>query len=145
MSRVRRRDGTDMARSWTNRVEYGSGTVLGSPLRGAGSAQELKVFLFVTLACLSACSWFGSRKAPLPDPTELIVTGAPGGSIVFVDGARAGEATAANDHPQVVTVAAGPHTVEIHLDDKVVYREETYVGTGERRVVTVLSGLPRSE
>jgi hypothetical protein len=103
----------------------------------------LKVFVLVTLACLSGCSWFASRKSQLPEPTEIIVTGAPAGSIVFVDGLQTGQATATNDHTQVLDVAAGAHKVEIHVGDAVVYREETYVGRGERRMVRVLSGLNR--
>jgi hypothetical protein len=79
----------------------------------------------------------------LPDPTEIIVTGAPGGSTIFVDGRQTGQPTAVGDHPQVLNVAAGAHKVEIHVDDKVVYREDTYVGLGEHRVVTVLSGSTR--
>ena len=101
----------------------------------------MRVFVLVTLACLSACSWFGSRKVVLPDPTQIIVTGAPAGSLVFVDGLQAGQATALNDHPQVLNVAAGAHKVEIHMGDAVVYREDTYVGAGEHRMVRVLSGF----
>jgi hypothetical protein len=103
----------------------------------------LKAFVLVTLVCLSACSWFASKKMQLPDPTEIIVTGAPAGSILFVDGVQAGQATALNDHAQVLNVAAGAHKVEIHLGDTVVYREDTYVGRGERCMVRVLSGLNR--
>ena len=79
----------------------------------------------------------------MPDPTEIIVTGAPTGSVVFVDGLQTGQAATANDHTQVLNVAAGAHKVEIHVGDSVVYREDTYVGPGERRVVMVLSGLNR--
>jgi hypothetical protein len=79
----------------------------------------------------------------VPDPTQIIVTGAPAGSIVFVDGLQTGQATAINDHPQALDVAAGAHKVEIHLGDAVVYREDTYVVLGEHRIVRVLSGLNR--
>jgi hypothetical protein len=78
-----------------------------------------------------------------PDPTEIIVTGAPAGSIVFLDGLQTGQAAASNDHPQVLNVAAGAHKVEIHVGDTVVYREDTYVGLGEHHMVRVLSGLNR--
>jgi hypothetical protein len=71
------------------------------------------------------------------------VTGAPVGSLVFVDGMQTGQAAAHNDQSQVLNVAAGAHIVEIHMGNKVVYREDTYVGLGERRVVIVLSGLSR--
>ena len=92
------------------------------------------------LACLSACSWLTPRKTRQSDPTEIIVTGAPAGSVVFVDGAQAGQAAAVNDRPQILNVAAGSHKVEIHVGDAVVYREDTYVGLGEHRMVRVLSG-----
>jgi hypothetical protein len=95
------------------------------------------------LACLSACSWFSSRKSPQPNPTEIVVTGAPAGSVVYVDGTQAGQASVANDRPQVLDVAPGSHKVEIHVGDAIVYREDTYVGSGEHRVVRVLSGLNR--
>jgi hypothetical protein len=78
-----------------------------------------------------------------PDATEIIVTGAPAGSIVFIDGAQAGQAAVQNDRPQILNVAAGSHKVEIHVADAVVYREDTYVGPGEHRMVRVLSGLTR--
>ncbi|MGC1522146.1 MAG: hypothetical protein WA803_11455 [Steroidobacteraceae bacterium] len=103
----------------------------------------MRVFVLATLAFLSACSWFHARKAPVPDPTEIIVTGAPAGSIVFVDGSQAAQPLAVNDHPQVVDVTAGPHKVEIHVGNSIVYREDTYVRPGEHRTVRVLSGMAR--
>jgi len=105
----------------------------------------LRVFLLVIVfASLSACSWFTSRRPPQPpDPTEIIVTGAPAGSLVFIDGAQVGQAAAHNDQSQVLIVAAGAHKVEIHQGDKIVYREDTYVGVGDRSVVIVRSGLSR--
>jgi hypothetical protein len=103
----------------------------------------LRIFVVMALAWLSACSWFTSKNAQLPKPTEIVVTGAPAGSIVFVDGAQAGQAAALNDRPQILNVAAGSHKVEIHVGDAVVYREDTYVELGEHRMVRVLSGLTR--
>ena len=95
----------------------------------------------MTLSCLSACSWFSSRKPqPLPAPPEIIVTGAPVGSIVMIDGVQIGQATVNNDRSRVLDVAAGTHKVEIRMGDRVVYREDTYVGLGERSVVIVKSG-----
>lgn len=107
----------------------------------------MRVFLLIALISLSACSWswFGLNKprhSP-PDPTEIIITGAPRGSLVFIDGTQVGQAAVRNDQSQVLDVQPGTHRVEIHVEDAVVYREDTYVGPGEQRVVTVLSGLSR--
>jgi hypothetical protein len=104
----------------------------------------VRVFVLITLALLSACSWFGWHKKPrAPDPPEIIVTGAPVGALVFVDGVQTGQAAARNDQSQILNVAAGDHKVEIHVGGRIVYSEDTYVGPGEHRVVVVLSGLSR--
>jgi len=102
----------------------------------------LRVLALLALTCLSACSWFHS-KPPAPDPTQLVVTGAPAGGVIFIDGVQSGPAVAKNDQTQVLDVAAGMHTVEVHLNDKVVYREDTYVDAGKRRTVIVASGFNR--
>jgi hypothetical protein len=117
--------------------------MIGWLLRSGERERLLRIFLVMTLTCLSACSWFTSRKTHSPDPTEIVVTGAPAGSVVFVDGTQAGTAAVRDDRPQVLNVAAGSHKVEIHVGDAVVYREDTYVGLGEHRMVRVLSGLSR--
>ena len=104
---------------------------------------RLKIFLFLTtLACLSGCSWFHPRPQ-VPAPPELIVTGVPAGSIVFIDNVQNGQAAELSDKPQVLTVAVGEHIVEVRTGSAVVYREQTYVGSGEKRVIKVLSGSSR--
>ncbi|HEY0745405.1 MAG TPA: hypothetical protein VGD63_01790 [Steroidobacteraceae bacterium] len=102
----------------------------------------MKNVLFLALLCLSACSWFHRTKTP-PDPPELVVTGAPVGSVVFVDGVQNGQIAELNGKPQVLNVASGEHVVEIRTGDTVVYREQTFVGAGEKRLVKVLSGTGR--
>jgi hypothetical protein len=101
----------------------------------------LRVFVLIVLATLSACSWFAPKKAPTPDPTQIIVTGAPVNSTVFVDGSQVGTTTTLSDHPQVLDVVAGDHKVEIQVGGSIVYRENIYVAPSEHRIVRVLSGL----
>jgi hypothetical protein len=103
----------------------------------------LKIFIILAFTMLSACGLFHKKAPPPPIPPELIVTGAPKGSIVFIDGAQQGHLTEANGQPQVLIVASGAHTVEVRIGDSVVYREDTYVKSGEKRVVAVLSGSNR--
>ena len=93
---------------------------------------------------LSACSWFHSEgPSPVRDPPQLIVTGAAADSIVFVDDIQKGQPAVSNDKPQVVVVSEGTHKVEVRIGDRVVYREDVFVASGERRVVMVLSGSNR--
>jgi hypothetical protein len=105
---------------------------------------RLRPYLILSLALVSACSWIGSwRHHPPPDPTLLIVTGAPAGALLFLDGAQSGEAVSGSRRAEQLTVSAGGHTLEVHLGDAVTYRESLYVASGEHRVVMVLSGQTR--
>ena len=101
----------------------------------------MKTFLLLVLLGLSGCSWF-HRKA-VPDAPQLVVTGAPAGSEVFVDDVKNGQTAEVSGKPQVLTVAAGAHVVEIRTGSTVIYREQTYVGGGETRLIKVLSGTSR--
>jgi hypothetical protein len=108
-------------------------------------SQELRLKYLTILAfsMLSACSWFHRKPPPPPDPPEFIVTGAPAGSVVFIDDVQRGTPAEVNDKSQQINVTAGEHKVEVRFGDTVVYRENTYIKSGERIVVTVLSGSNR--
>jgi hypothetical protein len=103
----------------------------------------LKTFIILALAMLSGCSWFHWKTPPAPRPPVFIVTGAPAGSVVFIDDAQAGQAAEFNDKPQTVSSVEGMHKVEVRFGETIVYRENIYIKSGERRVVTVLSGSNR--
>jgi hypothetical protein len=102
----------------------------------------LKTLIILAVTMLSACSWFHS-KARVPEPPQFIVTGAPKGSVVFVDEVQQGQAAESNVKPQLVDSVEGTHKVEVRFGDTVVYRENIYIKSGEKRVVTVLSGSNR--
>lgn len=103
----------------------------------------MKIFIILAFTVLSACSWFHKKPAPAPAPPQLIITGVPAGSSVFIDGTQRGQAAELNDRPQSLSVAEGTHVVEVHRGDAVIYRENMFVKNGEKRVVTVLSGSNR--
>lgn len=104
---------------------------------------RLKISLLIALALLSGCSWFHKTK-PLPVPTQLIVTGAPVDSLLFVDGVQTGHPTQASNRTQVLEVTPGTHSLEVRLNDIVAYRENTYVAPHDKVVITVLSGNSRN-
>lgn len=106
-------------------------------------AYTVRFLVLISVICLSACSWFGARKAAPREAPQVVITGAPVASLVLVDGVQTGPMVAHNDQSEILEVAPGSHKVEIQLNDAIVYRENIYVGAGERRVVTVLSGLSR--
>jgi hypothetical protein len=112
--------------------------------RSVGKAGvRVKLFILIALACISGCSWFHARKPPAPIPPELIVTGAPTGSVLFIDGVQAGAPTESNKRTHDLVVTAGTHTVEVRMGDHTVYRENAFVGPGDKRVIMVLSGVSR--
>ena len=85
-----------------------------------GQGTPLKAFLIILLLCVSGCSWF-HRKPHAPEPTELIVVGAPVGSMIFVDGVQAGQVKEVANQPQQVEVAPGTHILEVRTGDTVAY------------------------
>ncbi len=102
----------------------------------------MKKIALLALLILPGCGWF-HRKPPPADPSELIVTGAPAGATLLVDGNPAGHVSEADDRTQVLRVTPGTHLLEVRVGDSVTYRENTYVALGEKHVVTVLSGFSR--
>lgn len=89
--------------------------------------------------CLAGCGWFHRNRPPAPPP-ELVVTGVPAGSTLFVDGVQVSGPSDGNNRTRVIDVAPGNHTLEVRMGDTVAYRETTYAGPGDQRVITVLSG-----
>ena len=98
----------------------------------------------ILLVCLSGCSWFHHSKPAAPPPPELVVTGVPAGSTLFVDGVQADQPSDGSNRTRVLEVSSGMHTLEVRMGDTVAYREQAYVGAGDRRVITVLSGNSRN-
>jgi hypothetical protein len=103
----------------------------------------LKVSVIVLAISLAGCSWFHGRKPVAPPPAEFIVTGAPEGSLLFVDGVQAGQAKEAGKQSQIVQVTPGTHILEVKVGDAVVYREDSDIEVGKKRIITVLSGANR--
>ncbi len=105
----------------------------------------MKVRYLIPLVLLSGCSWMHGRglfhRQPVPpEPTQIVVSGAPVGSILQVDGTQVAPELAAAGKPQVVDTTAGMHTVEVHVNGHTTYREDLYVAPGEQHPVIVLSG-----
>jgi hypothetical protein len=105
----------------------------------------LKYRYLFPLLFLSGCSswhvqsWFHRKPIP-PDPTQLVVTGAPAGASLIIDGAPVNADSSLPGKPMLVDVAPGRHTVEVKVREKITYREDLYVAPGEKHPMAVLSG-----
>lgn len=68
------------------------------------------------------------------------MTGVPPGSTLFVDGVQIGQPSDGSSRSRILEVSPGKHTLEVKMGETVAYQEDAYVGMGDRRVITVLSG-----
>jgi uncharacterized lipoprotein YajG len=95
------------------------------------------LLVLVGLMLLAGCSLPQTTvRTGLPAPT-LIVTGAPSGSVLFVDGLEMGSATQYDGNPKVLAVLEGTHQVEVRLGSSVVHREKAFVSSGQSHTVVV--------
>jgi hypothetical protein len=69
---------------------------------------------------------------------SLVVTGAPAGSTLYVDGLAMGGADQFNGKPSVLAVLDGVHQVEVRLGAQVILHEKVFVSAGESHTVTLL-------
>jgi uncharacterized lipoprotein YajG len=102
----------------------------------------MKQFLvLVAMVILTACTLPQTTvRTGLPAPT-LMVTGAPSGSVLFVDGLDMGSAGQYDGNPKVLAVLEGTHQVEVRLATGVVYREKAFVSSGQSHTVAVAGAV----
>lgn len=100
-----------------------------------------RFMILIAVAALAACALpQTSVRTGLPPPA-LIVTGAPSGSLLFVDGLEMGSAAQYDGNPKVLAVLEGTHQVEIRLGTNVVHRERAFVSSGQSHTVAVTGAV----
>ena len=92
--------------------------------------------ILIAAAALAGCMPQTTVRTGMPSPT-LMVTGAPSGSVLFVDGLDMGSAPQYDGNPKVLAVLEGTHQVEVRLGSNVVYREKAFVSSGQSHTVAV--------
>jgi hypothetical protein len=109
----------------------------------AGRMLRVKILVLTLAVFLSGCGWFHGAKPSAPKTPEIIVTGVPAGALLLVDGVQSGGAQEPDNRTRVISVAPGTHLLEVKMGDSVVYRESADLASGDKRVITVLSGGSR--
>src|SRR5262249_12018542 len=71
------------------------------PMQHPATTTLRNVICVLAAVSLAACSWWGHKRRDPPNPTEIIVNGAPADSVVFVDGSQAGQ-PAVRGRPQML-------------------------------------------
>lgn len=92
--------------------------------------------LLVAVAALVGCMPQTTVRTGMSPPT-LMVTGAPPGSNLFVDGLDMGSAPQYDGNPKVLSVLEGTHQVEVRLGSNVIYKEKAFVSSGQSHNVAV--------
>ena len=96
--------------------------------------------ILVAVAALAGCMPQTTVRTGMSPPT-LIVTGAPSGAVLFVDGLDMGSAAQYDGNPKVLAVLEGTHAVEVRLGANVVYREKAFVSSGQSHNVAVAAAV----
>jgi hypothetical protein len=95
-----------------------------------------QLMIVIVIAALTGCMPQTTVRTGLSPPT-LTVTGAPSGSVLVVDGLDMGSAPQYDGNPKVLGVLEGTHRVEVRLGSNIVYREKTFVSSGQSHTVAV--------
>ena len=92
--------------------------------------------ILVAIAALAGCMPQTTVRTGMSPPT-LMVTGAPSGALLFVDGLDMGSAAQYDGNPKVLAVLEGTHQVEVRFGSNVVHREKAFVSSGQSHTVAV--------
>jgi hypothetical protein len=92
------------------------------------------------LLTLSACALPQTTvRTGSPQPS-LIVTGAPSGAQLFVDGLPMGSAPQYDGHPKTLAVLEGAHQVEVRDGSHNLYSAKVFISNGETHTISILPG-----
>jgi hypothetical protein len=100
-----------------------------------------QLMVLISIALVSACSLPQTTVRTGAAAPSLIVSGAPAGSTLYVDGLQMGPATQYDGNPKILAVLEGAHQVEVRQGANVVYSEKAFVSNGETHTVRVQAGV----
>ncbi len=99
----------------------------------------MKPFIIAALLItLSGCSLPQTTVRTGSPNASLVVTGAPVGAVLYVDGIASGSATQFDGNPNTLAVLEGVHQVEIRKGTEILYHDKIFVGSGETHAITLL-------
>jgi hypothetical protein len=98
------------------------------------------LMILIVIAVLTGCMPQTTVRTGMAPPT-LIVTGAPSGSVLVVDGLDMGLAAQYDGNPKVLAVLEGTHQVEVRLGSNVVHLEKAFVSSGQSHTVAVSGAI----
>lgn len=87
-------------------------------------AYKLIVILAVFIA---GCTMPATTTKSVDSRPSISITGAPGNSLLFIDGVNMGDANQYDGHPNVLMLESGTHTVSIVSNNQVIYEQTIFI------------------
>ena len=101
-------------------------------------ATAYTLIIGIAAALLHGCSYPEPAKVEQKDMRPAIgISGAPEGSVLFVDGLNMGPATRDKEETNVLLVESGKHTVELKdADGQVLLSEEVFLSSSTTKILS---------
>ena len=93
--------------------------------------------LFLAAALAAACAMPATTVRTPDSRPSLAITGAPAGSLLFVDGNAAGDANAYDGRPAILLVEPGTHVVDVRDSSGRVLFTQTVFVESETKTIQV--------
>ena len=93
--------------------------------------------VIIALAALAGCSYPSSRTEISDERPSIALSGAPKGSVVFVDGLEMGPATKFDGRNNVLMLEPGNHVIRILLGNDVLLTERIFLSGQATRTLLV--------
>ena len=93
--------------------------------------------VIIALAVLAGCSYPSSRTEISDERPSIALSGAPKGSVVFVDGLEMGPATKFDGRNNVLMLEPGNHVIRILLGNDVLLTERIFLSGQATRTLLV--------
>ena len=93
--------------------------------------------VIIALAALAGCSYPASRTEISDERPSIALSGAPKGSVVFVDGLEMGPATKFDGRNNVLMLEPGNHMIRILLGNEVLLTERIFLSGQATRTLLV--------
>lgn len=88
----------------------------------------MRILTLAAALALAACAGPTTTVKTVDTRPAIAIQGASGGLVLFVDGARVGEAAAYDGNPTILRVEPGTHDVELRDGGgRVVFKERVFV------------------
>jgi len=98
--------------------------------------MNLKTLCIATIIALTmGCSMPTTTVKTVDSRPSISITGAPKGSVLFVDGISMGIADKFDGHPNILSIEPGTHNIEIRNDKGVIYQQTIFVESELKNIV----------